>query len=123
MSSLFIGGNVDLKQYFRKIREVEAGIGEMYPLIVSLDTPDGGKAGTVSEVSRQIAAKMIVEGRAVLASEEEKEFYRQRQMAARKAHEHADISRRIQVAIMSEPDVQIPTGGKKKNIDPAMTGK
>jgi hypothetical protein len=114
---------VALKQYFRKIRETEAGIGETYPIIVSLDTPDGGKAGTVSEVSRQIAAKMIVEGRAVLASEEEKELYRQHQAAARKAHERADISRRIQVAIVSEPDLQVPSTGKKKSTDPVMTGK
>jgi hypothetical protein len=76
--SLFnLGDAMDLKQYFRKIRQIEAGLSERFPLVTSLETPDGGKAGLVSEISREQAAKMIVEGRAVLASEEEKEFYRQ----------------------------------------------
>ena len=34
---------MDLKQYFRKIRQVEAGLIETFPLVVSLETPDGGK--------------------------------------------------------------------------------
>ena len=67
---------MDLKQYFRKIRQIEASLSEIFPLVVSLETPDGGKPGLVSEISRELAAKMIVEGRALLASEEEKELYR-----------------------------------------------
>jgi hypothetical protein len=92
---------MDLKQYFRKIREVEAGIGDAYPIIVSRETADGGKAGAMVEVSRTIAAKMIVEGRAVLASEEEKELYRQEQISRRRASEHTELTKRIQIAIVT----------------------
>ena len=97
---------MDLKQYFRKIRQVEAGLIETFPLVVSLETPDGGKPGLVSEISREEAAKLIVEGRAVLASEEEKELYREQQARAKEAAERGDLAKRVQVAIMSDRDLR-----------------
>lgn len=36
---------MDVRQYYRKIREVEADLRETYPLVISLETSDGGKAG------------------------------------------------------------------------------
>jgi hypothetical protein len=105
--SLFnLGDAMDLKQYFRKVRQVEAGLIERFPLVVSLETPDGGKPGLVSEVSREEAAKMIVEGRAVLASEEEKELYRQHQVDTKQAAEKAEFAKRVQIAIISERDLK-----------------
>jgi coenzyme F420-reducing hydrogenase alpha subunit len=97
---------MDLKQYFRKIRQVEAGLVETFPLVVSLETPDGGKPGLVSEISREEAAKMIVEGRAVLASEEKKELYREQQARAKEAAEKAELAKRVQVAIISDRDLK-----------------
>ena len=97
---------MDLKQYFRKIRQVEAGLVDRFPLVVSLETSDGGKAGLVSEISREQAAKMIVEGRAVLASEEEKELYRRQQASAKEAAEKAELAKHIQVAIISDREVK-----------------
>ena len=95
---------MDLKQYFRKFREVEASLADAYLLIISMETPDGGKPGLVSEVSREVAAKMIIEGRAALATEKDEKAYRQQQASARKAAEKADLARRVQVAIITEPD-------------------
>ena len=97
---------MDLKQYFRKIRQVEASLADRYPIIVSLETPDGGKAGLIAEVPRETAAKMIVEGRAVLASEEEKELYRTQQVAAKAAAEKAELAKRVQIAIISDRDLK-----------------
>lgn len=97
---------MDLKQYFRKVRQVEAGLNERFPLVVSLETPDGGKPGLVSEISREEAAKMIVEGRAVLASDEERELYRQQQAHAKQAAEKAEFGKRVQIAIISERDLK-----------------
>ena len=51
---------MDLKNYFKKIRDAEASIEEPFPLIVSLETPDGGKPGAVVEVSRLEAAPWTV---------------------------------------------------------------
>ena len=63
---------MDLRQYFKKLRDTENGLSDTYPLVVSLETSDGGKAGTVSEVTREQAAKLIVENCARLANEAEK---------------------------------------------------
>jgi hypothetical protein len=75
-----------------------------FPLMKSLASPDGGKPGTFSEVSREAAAKMLVEGRAVLATEDEKKAYLEQQAARKKAAERAELARRVQVAIISEPE-------------------
>jgi hypothetical protein len=95
---------VDLKHYFRKMREIEATISESQTFVVSLETADGGKPGIITEVKRELAAKMIVEGRAVLATEEEKEAFLQRQAAARTAAQKAEAARRLQVTIVSDAD-------------------
>jgi len=106
---------MDLKQYFRKIRQVEASLADTFPLVVSLETQDGGKPGLVSEISREEAAKMIVEGRAVLASEEEKELYREQQSRAKEAAEKAELAKRVQIAILSDRDLKHHIAAK---IDP-----
>ena len=63
---------MDLRGYYQKIREVEAKIDDAFALIVSLESSDGGKAGTQTEVPRSLAARMIVNGVARLVMAEEK---------------------------------------------------
>ena len=58
---------MDLRGYYQKIREVESTIADAFAVIVSLESPDGGKAGTQTEVTRSLAARMIVNGLAKLA--------------------------------------------------------
>ncbi len=95
---------MDLKQYFKKIKDVEASIEEPYPLIVSLETSDGGKPGTFIEVSRQQAAKAIAEGRAVAATSQQKKDHFELEAARRQASEKAELSRRLQIAIISDAE-------------------
>lgn len=104
---------MDVRQYYRKLREAEITISETYPLMVSLETTDGGKPGIVSEVSREAAAKLIVEGRAVPATLEEQELHRERQFAARQKAETAEMARRVQVAIISDSDLHLAGMGSK----------
>lgn len=104
---------MDLKQYFRKMREIESNISEPFPVIVSLDTPDGGRAGMLTEVSRFNAAKLIIEGRAVLANQSEKAAYRERQAELRSAAEKAELAKRVQVAILTDSDLNSPITAKK----------
>jgi len=111
---------VDLKQYFRKMREIEGTIIEPFVFIVSLETPDGGKAGMVTEVSRFSAAKMIIEGRAVLASESQKEAYLAQQETARNAAEKAQLAKRVQVAILADPEFGSSTPAKKNSDSPSV---
>lgn len=113
---------MDVKQYYRKLREIESTINEAYPLVVSMETSDGGKAGILSEVPRAIAAKMIVEGRATLAGPLDKETYRQQQVEARKAARKAELARRVQVAIISDPDLE-PVTADTGCKGPAGSGK
>ena len=110
---------MDLKQYFRKMREIEATIVDPYVMIVSLETPDGGKAGMVTEVSRLSAAKMIIEGRAILANENQKEAYMAQQEAARKAAEKAELSKRLQVAILADGELGKSVSEKKNSDSPS----
>ena len=60
---------MDLRVYYQKVRDVEARIPGPYVLVESLATPDGGKAGLLTEVPRRVAAKMIVDGAAKLAQD------------------------------------------------------
>ncbi|MGA8030064.1 MAG: hypothetical protein WB992_23200 [Bryobacteraceae bacterium] len=113
---------MDVKQYYRKVREVEATVSDPYPLVISLETSDGGKAGRGSEVSRELAAKLIVEGRAVLANEKDKELYHQRQAAMKKAADKVEFARRVQVAIVSDSDLQSQSSAYKSN-DLPLSGK
>lgn len=62
---------MDLRVYYRKIREVEATIPGTSTAVVSLATPDGGKDGLITEVPRRVAAKMVVDGTAKLATDGE----------------------------------------------------
>ena len=47
---------MDLRAYYRKLREVEASISEEHVVLVSLATPEGGKPGVRTEAPRAIAA-------------------------------------------------------------------
>lgn len=62
---------MDLRNYYQKVRDVEAKIPGQWALVVSLATPDGGKAGLMTEAPRRAAAKMIVDGTARLATDSE----------------------------------------------------
>jgi len=61
---------MDLRAYYQTIRKIEAEIREDSVVVVSLETPDGGRAGVLTEVPRSAAARLIVEQRVELASEE-----------------------------------------------------
>ena len=104
---------MDVKQYFKKIREIESTLGDPFPLVVSLETANGGKAGAPCEVSRSVAAQLIVEGRAALATDEQKTRFRQQEEAARRAAEKAELARRIQVAIVTDSEIETVTSTKK----------
>ncbi len=95
---------MDLRQYFQKIRQLEASIAEKYPLVTSLETEDGGKAGVVSEVPRYEAARTIVEGKARLATDEEKQAFQERLAAALKAAEELEAAKRLQFGLLFGSD-------------------
>jgi hypothetical protein len=94
---------MDLKVYYQKLRQVEGSIAEPYVVIASLVTPDGGRAGVLTEVPRALAAKLIVEGGARQAGEVETREFRERVAEAKRLAEQSAAANRIQVSVISEP--------------------
>ena len=72
-----IHNHMDLRVYYQKIRRIEAELAEPYVVVLSCETPDGGKPGVRTEVPRGLAAKLIVEDQATLASPEETAQFRE----------------------------------------------
>jgi hypothetical protein len=105
---------MDLRAYYRKLREIEASLAEEYPVVVSQETPDGGKAGVRNEVPRPVAARMIVEGKARLATEEEAAEYRRQLTEARRRAEQAAAANRIQVTVIPEAELKALRGMLEK---------
>lgn len=102
---------MDLQAYYRKIRATEEGLKGPSVVLVSLETPDGGREGVRTEVPRRTAARMIVEGGARLATAEEAgEFQEQKAEAKRQADQLAAASR-MQFAIISPNELRKLKGG------------
>jgi hypothetical protein len=97
---------MDLRVFFQKLRKIEQEIAEPHVVVVSHETPDGGRAGQFAEVSRSIAARLILEGHAHLATAEESAEFRS---AARKAVEDAQhrlMADKVQVNVISDADLR-----------------
>jgi len=102
---------MDLQVYFKKIRAMEESLEDPSPVVVSLETQDGGREGVRTEVSRRIAARMIVEGAARLATAEEaREFQEQKTEAKRQADQLAAASR-VQFTVISPNELRKLKGG------------
>jgi hypothetical protein len=105
---------MDLKLYYQKIRDAQSAITEAFPLVISRQTDDGGKAGSCAEVTRAVAAKMITEGTARLATEEEARVYREdRAEAKRIADQAADVGK-MQITVVPTSELARLAGGKKE---------
>jgi hypothetical protein len=106
---------MDLKLYYDKIREAEARILEDFPVVISNATPDGGKEGTKTEVPRRLAAKLIVEGLARLASEEEIRAFREALEEAQRIAEQVAAAARVEVAVLSSVELaKLRSAGRSK---------
>ncbi len=92
---------MELRVYYQKLRELESRIPEPHVVIVSLATPDGGRAGVLTEVPRPLAAKFVVEGGARLATEEETAAFRAEAIEAQRRAEASAAAGRIQVTVVS----------------------
>jgi hypothetical protein len=99
------GEDMDLRMFYQKIREVQSQIEREFPLVVSLATADGGKAGMKTEVPKRIAAKMLVEGQARLASQEEIEQYERGLAEQQRIAEQNAAAARVQISVLSTSEL------------------
>ena len=104
---------MDLQHYYRKIREAESKILDEFPLMVSRETGDGGKDGTITEVLRRLAAQMIVEGIARLATPEEREAFQAAQAEVRRVVEQLAAASKVQFAVLSSAELDKFKGKSK----------
>ena len=96
---------MNLRNYYAKVRETEKKILEEFPLLVSLETPDGGKEGTKTEVPRRLAAKLTVEGQARLATADEVSVYREAVAEGKRMADQAAAASRLQLAVLSTTEL------------------
>jgi len=97
---------MDLRVFFQKLRKIEQEIVDQHVVVISHETPDGGRAGRLAEVSRSNAARLILEGHAQLATAEEAAEFR---AAARKALEEAQqrlLADKVHINVISDADLR-----------------
>jgi len=98
---------VDLKLYYHKTRTIEATIPGEHAVVVSLETSDGGRAGQLSEVSRAVAAKLVVQGKARLGNEQETEEFKTAIREAKEAADELSMRDRVQLSVLNQADVEL----------------
>jgi hypothetical protein len=101
---------MDVKVYYQKVKQLEATLVEPHVVVVSEETPDGGRAGVRTEVARRVAAEMVLRGRARLATSEEARTFREERAEASQAAAQALAARRMQITVISEADLRALKG-------------
>ena len=96
---------MDLKAYYRRIREQEAALEADFVVMKSLATESGGKEGVLTEVARAVGAQMIVDGKAEIASAKEAESFRAAKEEARAREAEQRRASQIQFSVISEADL------------------
>jgi hypothetical protein len=91
---------MDVRSYYKKVREADAALTGEHFVMVSLETSEGGKPGVRTEVPREIAAKLIAEVRARVATEDETREFHDANREARVAHEQDEAAKRVQVMVI-----------------------
>ncbi len=106
---------MDLRAYYKNLREVETAITSEDVIVMSKATADGGVEGVLCEVPRATAARLIVEKRARLATREEEAAYqKQSDDQARKADQEC-MARKVQVAVLSDADFRSLKDAQRKS--------
>jgi hypothetical protein len=107
---------MDLQLYYQKIREFASTIQEEFPVVLSRETADGGKNGVLSEVAVRLAAKMVVEGTARLATPEEADAFRQAQAEAKRIADSEAAAAKVQLTVLSTDELKRLRGaGRSKD--------
>lgn len=104
---------MDLRAFYQKIRQLEATIAADHVVVVSNETPEGGRAGMKAEVSRAIAARLVVEGRARLANADETTEFRDAASEAARKAEQAASANRLQLTVISDADLRALKGANR----------
>jgi molybdenum-dependent DNA-binding transcriptional regulator ModE len=91
---------MDLRTWYKKIRDAEATLTGEHLVTISLATSEGGKEGVRTEVPRLIAARLIAEGRARVATDEEALAFHEKNRVALEEHHQEQAANRLQVVVI-----------------------
>ncbi len=108
---------MDLRAYYRRIRETEASLTDEFPVLRSVATEAGGVGGRLVETTRELAARMIVDGSAELATSEEAEQLRRQAAEAQLREQEKREAAQVQFTVISQEDLRAlsrPSGGRRK---------
>ena len=109
---------MDLKIYYRKLREIEQGIAGEFVVLKSLPTPDGGVAGRLTEAPRAVAARMILEGAAEAAGAEESEAFRLKNIEEQKQEEQRRAAAKVEFTVLTNEQLRaLQSGGRGSSKD------
>ncbi len=97
---------MNLQVYYQNIAEIEQTLESPAAVIVSLGTPDGGREGVRTEVSRRIAAKLIVDGCARLATAEEATEFQEQKAEAKRRSDQLAAASRMQFTVVSPQELR-----------------
>jgi hypothetical protein len=97
---------MDLKTYYSNIRAVESTLEGENIVVISLATSEGGKAGVATEVQRYVAAKLIADQRARVATAEEAEMFHLESEERRLRFEQEEEARRMRVMVIPSADLR-----------------
>lgn len=98
---------MDLRTYYRQVREAEAMLpDEKCVVLVSLETPEGGRSGVFTEAPRAIAAKTIALGHGRLASKEESEKFHKDAVDAKAKYDREESAKRVQVVVVPSDELK-----------------
>ena len=91
---------MNLKTYYQKIRDVEASFNVPFVVLVSHATSDGGKEGLLTEVPKELAAKMIADGRAHAATDDVAREFHDKKAEAKRAADSEAAANKMQVTLV-----------------------
>jgi len=103
---------MNLKAYYKKLRAVEQSLTEPFAVLESHETPDGGKEGVLTEVPKHLAARMIAEGRAHIASDEAVKTFQEKKAEAKRAADQEAAAAKMQVTLVPADIRKANRGGK-----------
>jgi hypothetical protein len=97
---------MDLRTYYRKVRDAEATLTGEHFVMVSQETSEGGKEGVRTEVPREIAARLIAEVRARVATDDEAREFHEANRAALEKHLEEEAASRVQVMVIPSTEIK-----------------
>lgn len=105
---------MDLRSYYKKLRDVERTIAEEFPVVVSKETPEGGKPGVLTEVARPLAARLVAEGRADVADAKTAARFREEAEERKQAAEQLLAASRMQVMVVPAETLKRAKGSETR---------